>query len=1054
MLNPQATVSSSSFSHNVGNSTPTKINSSSSSGFSKHASSEYYNRTLVVLGEHVFDPNQSFIEEFDLYIESKKAKKQLKYSKPQWSVTLETILDHCRMVNDIFPEEAGICVALQHHSSEIAVMNEWNWEQQSFLEISSNLATGIDQLHGTPLDIEKKTSPYPFPTIQQLERFCHNIFLQIFSQSDVKAREKSQHNVNSTFKVIYVTKCSLEQEEYIDLKTQLISNLAIVFEKQFEKFKSEVRQFMQHTPDTTSTFNVMEYQLKMQQFKLFSSFSEEDLDKLSCTLDIIIPIPKLKEFLQNVDEETTFICQSLDYHTSQFRINPAPFESVKIWDIERDSFDRILREKIAQKQYGLVVIAVQGIPMRDVSEGTSNYDVFLACKGITFDMIQDVNISSGVINLKWVRADPNKRTIEHLYTTKSVHRITPITPYTLPTICLMRHLSTKKPVTLVYESDYNKTHNHSPTHLILQHGQDVYLHVLHLNKVFQPYVSISQSEENNLKYRVNEFVDVINNHLVRINVKRDTEKDSSRTEDPEHSLMKHNNFIYNTPSSIERSTRFFPLTADETSILTFENAKEVYPTLFSKIITPLMNSVLRKSPENFTELDKNDLEKMLTKFYEHCKMNDESLFPELKNDHTKRWNSYRKAWGELRMFLLSLGFKESGLAVMDRLWPQFFFDKAQGDSDNTGRRAKRVVEVQRDRYGNIVFPIPLGALTVLALGKVVYDRPTFHTDKYIWPVGYKSTRYYTSVKDTNKRCLYTCEIKDGGEAPIFVLTSDDNPNEVIEAPSATAAWTAIVKQINKIKSEESGKRVFTNVSGPEYFGLAHPTIMKLISQLPNAEKINRPNAPHQPVKAESSTNELQESSDDEFSSAAAVSTPTPNAAGSTGSHTPTPTLQPSQSQASIATSVSAVTAGGGGTPQLSDGGTSAQDASHSPNHGTTGPDLSKKRAKRNEAVFYERDTVRNEIQKVPWTPTMNLQQFCEQRNQKLVGKVLDGENEGEKALYAHLNLNTSDRSRDQPSSSSAGNHHYNQYGNAQGQYHGGGNRQRKYGQKRKFGLYQ
>ncbi|KAF0972937.1 hypothetical protein FDP41_008789 [Naegleria fowleri] len=1053
MIPSQSGTSSSSF--RVGVSNGNTMNAHSTAGAMV---ADYYNRTLVVLGENVFDPNQAFVEEFDLLIESKKAKKQLKYLKPQWSVTLETILDHCRMVNDIFPEEAGICVALQHHSSEIAMMNDWSWEQQSFLAISSKLATEIDQLHGTPSDIEKKTSPYPFPTIQQLERLCQNIFLQIFSHTDVKAREKTQHNVNSSFKVIYVTKCSLEQQEHMELKTQLIANFATIFEKQFEKFKSEIRQFMHHTPDTSSTFNVMEYQLKMQQFKFFSSFSEEDLDKLSCTLDIIMPIPKMKDVFDHVDEETTFVCQTFDQNTSQFKINPAPFASVKIWDIERDSFDRILRERIAQKQYGLVVIAVQGIPMRDVSEGTSNYDVFLACKGITFDIIQDVNISSGVINLKWVRADPNKRTIEHLYTTKSVHRITPITPYTLPTICLMRHLSTKKPVTLVYESEYNKTHNHSPTHLILQHGQDVYLHVLHLNKVFQPYVSISQSEENTTKYRVNEFVDVINIHLVRINVKRDTEKNSRTTEDSEHALMKHNNFIYNTPSSIERSTRFFPLTADETSILTFENAKEVYPTLFSKIITPLMNSLLRKSPENFTELDRNDLEKMLTKFYEHCKMNDELLFPELKNDHTKRWNAYRKVWGELRMLLLSLGFKESGLAVMDRLWPQFFFDKAQGDSDTTGRRAKRVVEVQRDRYGNIIFPIPLGALTVLSLGKVVYDRPTFHTDKYIWPVGYKSTRYYTSVKDTNKRCLYTCEIKDGGDAPIFVLTSDDNPNEVIEAPSATAAWTAIVKQINKIKSEESGKRVFTNVSGPEYFGLAHPTIMKLISQLPNAEKINRPNAPHQPVKAESSTNELQENSDDEFSSAVnaggggGISTPTPNAPGSTGSHTPTPTLHPSQSQTSLANTSAAGGGGTGGTPQLSDGGTSAQDAAtQSSSNGATGPDLSKKRAKRNEAVFYERDMVRNEIQKVPWTPTTNLLQFYEQRNQKLVGKALDGESEGEKALYAHLNLHQSEKSRDQPSSSSTSG---NQHGHAQGQYHGGGSRQRKYGQKRKFALYQ
>lgn len=38
------------------------------------------------------------------------------------------------------------------------------------------------------------------------------------------------------------------------------------------------------------------------------------------------------------------------------------------------------------------------------------------------------------------------------------------------------------------------------------------------------------------------------------------------------------------------------------------------------------------------------------------------------------------------------------------------------------------------------------------------------------------------------------------------------------------------------------------MSGPEYFGLAHPTVMKLISELPNAEKCVRPNCQHQPSR--------------------------------------------------------------------------------------------------------------------------------------------------------------------------------------------------------------
>ncbi|EFC48931.1 predicted protein [Naegleria gruberi] len=962
------------------------------------------------------------------------------------------------MVNDILPEEAGICLGLQHHGSEILMTNDWSWEQQTFLsvcsinlhlidltnnKISNKLSTELDNLYGTSAEIEKKTTPSPYPTTKQLEQLCQNIFSCLFSHGDIKAKEKSQLNINYSFKVIFITKCVSTPGIDNELKRNFILPLASIFEKQFELFKNEVRNFMSQPLDSGSAFTVLENQRKAQLYKLFSTFDEEELRKVTCTLDLIEPLVEnfLIEACPDIDpnQPLKFNCSSLTPNLpleslstepiSSLLRTTRPVENTRFWQVERDSMERVIREKIAQKQYGLILISVQGIPMRDAcSEGTNNYDVLLACKGLTVDIIQDVSVSSGSINLRWVRADP-KRSIEHLYTTKSVHRITPMTPYTLPTVCLMRHLSTKKPVALIYESEYNLAHNHSPTHLILQHGHDVYLHVLHLNKVFQPYTDIIQNEENNLRYRTHEFIDIVNNHLLRVNVKRDLAREGTTIQETEKesliTLMKHNNCVYSVPSSIERGTRYFPLAADDSSVLFCENAREIYATLFSKIITPLMDILLRKAPEYVNDQDKIYVEKLLESLFEFSRGNDEQLIPELKNDHTKRWNSYRKIWGELRAFFLTIGYKEF-TAVMDRLWPQFLYDKQQQGDDSTGRRAKRVVEVQRDRYGAVIFPIPLGALTVLSLGKVIYDRPNYHTDKYIWPVGYKSTRYYTSVKDTNRRCLYTCEIKDGGESPIFVLSSDDNPNDIIEAPSATAAWTAIVKQINKIKSEESGKRVFTNVSGPEYFGLAHPTIMKLISQLPNAEKINRPNyAPNQPVKTESSINDPNASSDDEN-----ITPPSANMTPSASS------LHPSVSQTSLSSQLQQA------TPTLS--------ASPETNNGDAQtPDLARKRAKRNEQVHYERDTTRSEIQKVSWLPNMNLAQFCENRSNKLVAKPMDGENEGEKGLYSYLNLNNAnDRSSNQQGSSSNANH---QQGSSN---HYGSNRNRKYGQKRKFALYQ
>lgn len=50
--------------------------------------------------------------------------------------------------------------------------------------------------------------------------------------------------------------------------------------------------------------------------------------------------------------------------------------------------------------------------------------------------------------------------------------------------------------------------------------------------------------------------------------------------------------------------------------------------------------------------------------------------------------------------------------------------------------------------------------------QVVFDRPAFHSERYIWPVGFQSMRSYPSMTDPTQRCFYSCRILDGGEAPI------------------------------------------------------------------------------------------------------------------------------------------------------------------------------------------------------------------------------------------------------------------------------------------------
>ena len=75
------------------------------------------------------------------------------------------------------------------------------------------------------------------------------------------------------------------------------------------------------------------------------------------------------------------------------------------------------------------------------------------------------------------------------------------------------------------------------------------------------------------------------------------------------------------------------------------------------------------------------------------------------------------------------------------------------------------VRVAMVTIGTPVYPINLGGLQVLSLGHVIFDRPAYHTERYILPVGYQSRRSYFSIKEPTSRCMYTCQILDGGEAP-------------------------------------------------------------------------------------------------------------------------------------------------------------------------------------------------------------------------------------------------------------------------------------------------
>ncbi|KAM9763684.1 transforming growth factor beta regulator 1 [Dama dama] len=146
---------------------------------------------------------------------------------------------------------------------------------------------------------------------------------------------------------------------------------------------------------------------------------------------------------------------------------------------------------------------------------------------------------------------------------------------------------------------------------------------------------------------------------------------------------------------------------------------------------------------------------------------------------------------------------------------------------------KPVQPIALDPSGRPVFPIGLGGLTVYSLGEIITDRPGFHDETAIYPVGYCSTRVYASMRNPDQECLYTCQIKDGGTQPQFEIVPEDDPQNAIISSSADACHAELLKTI----SEAMGKLIpDLHPSGADFFGFSHPTIHNLIQSCPGARK--------------------------------------------------------------------------------------------------------------------------------------------------------------------------------------------------------------------------
>ncbi|KAF8787216.1 Chitotriosidase-1 like protein [Argiope bruennichi] len=144
-----------------------------------------------------------------------------------------------------------------------------------------------------------------------------------------------------------------------------------------------------------------------------------------------------------------------------------------------------------------------------------------------------------------------------------------------------------------------------------------------------------------------------------------------------------------------------------------------------------------------------------------------------------------------------------------------------------------VTPIPLDVAGRPIFPIVLGSLTIHSLGVIVSDRPGYHTEQCIYPVGFCSSRTYASLKNPLIQCLYQCTVTDSPFGPRFEITPEDDPGHSLIGSSPNEVHSALLKSLNAVCGKEV---VSVDGQGAKFFGLSHPTVQNLIQSCAGARK--------------------------------------------------------------------------------------------------------------------------------------------------------------------------------------------------------------------------
>ncbi|CAD7079630.1 unnamed protein product [Hermetia illucens] len=155
-------------------------------------------------------------------------------------------------------------------------------------------------------------------------------------------------------------------------------------------------------------------------------------------------------------------------------------------------------------------------------------------------------------------------------------------------------------------------------------------------------------------------------------------------------------------------------------------------------------------------------------------------------------------------------------------------------SDRSPQPRKQILQtISVDSHGNPVYPVHMGNLTIHSIGEIVPDNPNFHTENWIYPVGYMATRVYSHPKEPERKCTFTCKILDNSGIPQFQIIPDSDFDHVFFGETANVCHLALLETIVRASDV---KNLPLGAQGELFFGLGNSTVISLLQANPNMRR--------------------------------------------------------------------------------------------------------------------------------------------------------------------------------------------------------------------------